>query len=83
MQFNREGTGEIHFQRKVPRKFQDGFADAKRRKKDQSKYLPEGKSDGEPDQSFTDDQSVTTEGSISGRESGGTSAEANGLRRRH
>ncbi|KAI9014208.1 hypothetical protein DFJ74DRAFT_681846 [Hyaloraphidium curvatum] len=44
MQFNKEGTGEIHFQRKVPRRFQEGFAEAKRKKKEEAHQR--GHSDG-------------------------------------
>ncbi|KXS12188.1 hypothetical protein M427DRAFT_408570 [Gonapodya prolifera JEL478] len=36
MQYNREASGEIHFLRRVPRKFQEGFSEFRRRQRNSS-----------------------------------------------
>jgi hypothetical protein len=55
MQFNREGTGEIHFQRKVPRRFQEGFAEAKKMKRGEIPKPPDSlNGDGGSESGFSD-----------------------------
>lgn len=80
MYFNKDSSGELHFQRKVPRRFQEGFADARRRYREDALRSTgsDGRDGGDGASEVTESDADRTFDSIPSPDTGGIP----GLRRR-